>query len=93
MPKDVERSQIHLPPRREATEEPEQRFALRRARPRRRRIGLFVSLSLVTLATIVVLTGLLMHFGSSGPLSPGVQATTPVAPQALLSNRPIARLR
>jgi beta-N-acetylhexosaminidase len=80
MPKDVERSQIHLPPRREATEEPEQRFALRGARPRRRRIGLFVSLSLVTLAAIVVLTGLLMHFGSSGPLSPGVQATTPVGP-------------
>jgi beta-N-acetylhexosaminidase len=72
MPKDAERSQIILPPRRGATGEPEQSPPLRGLRPRWRRTGLFVSL-----AVIVFLTGLLMHFGSTGPLSPGEQATMP----------------
>jgi beta-N-acetylhexosaminidase len=73
MPKDAERSQIILPPRREAMGEAEQSLSLRAPRPGRRRIGLFLSLALVALAVIVVLTGLLMHFGSSGPLAPGEQ--------------------
>src|SRR5712692_2833483 len=80
MPKDVERSLIHLPPPREAKGEPEPSSALRGARPGRRRIGLFISLALVALAAIVVLTGLLMHLGSSDPLSPGVQATAHTGP-------------
>jgi beta-N-acetylhexosaminidase len=76
MPKDAEQSQIILPPRDKPTGEPDQFPTFRR--PRRRRVGLFVSLILVALAAIVVLTGLLMHFGSSGPLAPSQQAT--VAP-------------
>src|SRR2546426_520628 len=81
MPKDAERSQIIPPPRREATGEPEQGVStLRGARQRRRRTGLFVTLALVTLAVIVVLAGLLMHFGSSGPLAQGEQATVPTGP-------------
>src|SRR3989442_1995457 len=81
MPKDAERSQIIPPPRREATGEPEQGVpTLRGARKRRRGPGLFVTLALVTLAVIVVLAGLLMHFGSSGPLAKGEQATVPTGP-------------
>src|SRR5207247_10235652 len=77
MPKDVERSQIIPPPHREAAEEPERGPAFRGPRLRRRRTGLFVSLVLVTLAAIVVLAGLLLHFGARGPLVPGRQATVP----------------
>jgi beta-N-acetylhexosaminidase len=81
MPKDAERSQIILAPRREDKGESVQSLTLRGTPPRRRRTGLFVSLALVTLAVIVVLTGLLMHFGSiGGPLSPGEQATVPAGP-------------
>ena len=58
MSKDVERSQTILPPRGETAGELEQSPTFRR--PRRRRVGLFVSLALVALAAIVVLTGLLM---------------------------------
>src|SRR5438132_8296336 len=78
MPKDAERSQIIPPPRREATGEPEQGVsALRGARQRWRRTGLLVMLALVTLAVIVVLASLLMHFGSTGPLAQDKQATVP----------------
>ncbi len=78
MPKDAERSQIVLPPK--ATGEPEQGPALHGPRPRRRRIGLFLSLALVVLAAIVVLTSLLIHFGSTDPPAPGKQLTAPAGP-------------
>src|SRR5438270_11399648 len=79
MPKDAERSQI-IPPPRETAGEPEQRLPLRGVRPGRRRTGLFVSLALVALAVIVVLAGLLVHFGSSGPLAPVEQAPVSTGP-------------
>jgi beta-N-acetylhexosaminidase len=84
MPKDIERSQIILPPRSES----ELSLGLRGTRPRQRRIGLFGSLILVTLAAIVVLTGLLIHFGSNGPLAPGEQATIPAGPPGLFVEPP-----
>jgi beta-N-acetylhexosaminidase len=80
MPEDSERSQIIPPSRREAEREPEHGLALRRPRPRGRRTGLFVSLSLVALAAIVVLTSLLTHFGSTSSLAPGELATAPARP-------------
>src|SRR5712691_5187249 len=80
MPKDAKRSQIILPPRREAVEGSEQGSPLYVSRPGRLRSGLFVSLALAALAVIVILTGLLMHFGSTGPLSPGAQAIVPSGP-------------
>ena len=75
MPKDVERSPIILPPRGESTGETGPAPAPRGSQKRRHRTGFFVSLALVALAVIVVLTGLFMHFGSSNPLTPGVQPT------------------
>ncbi|TMD66800.1 MAG: hypothetical protein E6I91_08550, partial [Chloroflexi bacterium] len=78
MPKDAERSQIVLPPK--AKGEPGQDPALHGPRPRRRRIGLFLSLALVALATLVVLTSLLIHFGSTRPLALGKQSTLPAGP-------------
>ncbi|GAC1631888.1 MAG: hypothetical protein NVS4B9_24120 [Ktedonobacteraceae bacterium] len=83
MSKDTERSFINPPPWREVAREPKRSTAFRRRpqRPRRRRTGLFVSLVLAVLALIVVLTGLLMHFGSNdGPPSPGKQATVFTGP-------------
>src|SRR5260370_32083083 len=80
MPKDAERFQIIPSPHREAAEEPERSPAFRGPRLRRRRTGLFVSLTLVTLAAIVVLASLLMHFASRGPLAPGRQAAVPAGP-------------
>src|SRR5438876_417304 len=80
MSKDVDRSQIILPPGREAKREAEQSLSLRAPRRRRRRIGLILSLALVTLAVIVVLTGLLMHFGSTHPVPPSRQTTVPAGP-------------
>ena len=80
MPEDSERSQIIPPSRREAEREPEHGLALRGPRPRGRRTGLFVSLSLVALAAIVVLTSLLTHFGSTSSLAPGELATAPARP-------------
>src|SRR5881227_4334639 len=77
MPKDVEQSQIILPPRRKAGGELDQGPAPGGPRPGRRRTGLFVSLALAALATIVVLASLLIHFGSTNPLVPGEQATVP----------------
>src|ERR1700693_3141015 len=80
MPKDAERSQITMPHRHEGTGEGELSPLLRAPRRRRRRIGLFLSLALVALAVIVILTGLLMPFGSSGPLAPGEQTIVSAAP-------------
>ncbi|HYT36724.1 MAG TPA: glycoside hydrolase family 3 N-terminal domain-containing protein [Ktedonobacteraceae bacterium] len=77
MPKDVEQSQIILPPRRKAGGELDQGPAPGGPRPGRRRTGLFVSLALAALATIVVLAGLLIHFGSTSLPGPGEQATVP----------------
>ena len=77
MPKDVEQSQIILPPRRKAAGELDQGLAPGGPRPGRRRTGLFVSLALAALATIVVLASLLIHFGSTSLLGPGEQATVP----------------
>jgi beta-N-acetylhexosaminidase len=77
MPKDVERSEIILPPRRKAVGELEQGLTPGGPRPGRRRTGLFVSLALAALATIVVLAGLLIHFGSTSLVGPGEQATVP----------------
>ena len=77
MPKDVEQSQIILPPRRKAGGELDQGPAPGGPRPGRRRTGLFVSLALAALATIVVLASLLIHFGSTSLLGPGEQATVP----------------
>jgi beta-N-acetylhexosaminidase len=75
MPKDAERSPIILPPRAEITGESEKSPALRGPRPRRHRTGFFVSLGFGTLAVIVVLTGLFIHFGSFVSFTPGKQAT------------------
>jgi beta-N-acetylhexosaminidase len=75
MAKDAERPQIILPPRIEITGGSEQNPALRDPRTRRRRTGLFVSMTLVALAAIVVLTSLLIHFDSIGSFTPGEQAT------------------
>jgi beta-N-acetylhexosaminidase len=86
MSKDVERSQTILPPRGETAGELEQSPTFRR--PRRRRVGLFVSLALVALAAIVVLTGLLMHFGSNGPLAPTLQATASTGPAGPFVRQP-----
>src|SRR5712692_10015352 len=80
MPKDIERSQIIPLTYREAAEEPGRGPAFRGPRLRRRRTCLFVSLTLVTLAAIVVLASLLMHFASRGPLAPGRQAAVPTGP-------------
>ncbi len=80
MPKDIEQSHIIPPTYRETSEEPGRGPAFRGPRLRRRRTGLFVSLTLVTLAAIVVLASLLMHFASRGPLAPGRQAAVPAGP-------------
>src|SRR6266571_555496 len=77
MPKDVEQSQIILPPRRKAGGELDQGPAPGGPRPGRSRTGLFVSLALAALATIVVLAGLLIHFGSTSLPGPGEQGTVP----------------
>src|SRR6266480_4109225 len=77
MPKDAERSPIILPPRSEFTGEPEQNPALRGPRPRRRRTGFLISLALVTLAIIVVVTGLYLHFGSITQPTQSKQDTIP----------------
>src|SRR5436305_2156382 len=78
MPKDADRSSIILPPRSEITGESEQNPALRGPRPRRRRTGFLISLALVTLAIIVVVTGLYMHFGSITQPTQSKQTTIPL---------------
>src|SRR6266581_5596862 len=80
MPKDIEQSHIIPPTYRETSEEPGRGPAFRGPRLRRCRTGLFVSLTLVTLAAIVILASLLMHFASRGPLAPGRQAAVPAGP-------------
>jgi beta-N-acetylhexosaminidase len=75
MPKDADRLPIILPPRSEITGESEQNPALRSPRPKRRRTGFLVSLALITLAIIVVVTGMYMHFGSITPPAQSKQAT------------------
>ncbi|HXL38758.1 MAG TPA: glycoside hydrolase family 3 N-terminal domain-containing protein [Ktedonobacteraceae bacterium] len=77
MPKDADRSPIILPPRSEITGESEQNPALRGPRPRRRRTGFLISLALVTLAIVVVVTGLYMHFGSITQPTQSKQGTIP----------------
>src|SRR2546427_12765474 len=74
MPQNAEQSQdIPLPPH-ETVSDREQTPTFRRAQPGWRRTGLFVSLALVVLSVIVVLTSLLMHFGSNGSLASSKQA-------------------
>jgi beta-N-acetylhexosaminidase len=75
MPKDAERSPIILPPRSEIKGESKPGPALRGSPTRRRRPGFFILLALVTLAAIVVLTSLFVHFSSANPLIPGKQGT------------------
>ena len=75
MPKDAERSPIILTPQSEIKGESEQNPALRSTRPKRRRTGFFISLTLVTLTIIVVVTGMYMQFGSITQLSQSKQAT------------------
>ncbi len=75
MPKDAERSPIILPHQSEIARESQQGHALRGPRSRRRRTGFYISLSLVALSAIVIVADLLIHYGSSNPLAPGVQAT------------------
>ena len=75
MPKDAERSPIILPPESEIKGELEQHPSLHYPRPNRRRIGLLVSLALVTLAILVVMTGLYIHFGSVIQPAQSQQAT------------------
>src|SRR5437660_4087415 len=77
MPKDIEPSQIILPPQRKAAGELEQGPTPGGPRPGRRRTGLFVSLALAALAAIVILAGLLVHFGSTSLPGAGEQATAP----------------
>ncbi len=74
MPQNAEQSQdIPLSPH-ETVSDREQPPTFRGAQPGWRRTGLFVSLALVVLSVIVVLTSLLMHFGSSGSLASSKQA-------------------
>src|SRR5947207_5680775 len=78
MPENVEGSQIIPPIHREAVQKQDTGF--RMSRLRRRRTGLFVSLALVMLAALVVITSLLMHFGSISQPASGVRATVPTDP-------------
>ena len=78
MPKDAERSQIVMPLKDKG--ESEWGTALHGSRPRRRGICLYLSLALVALAAIVVLTSLLIHLGSTGPLASGKRLTVPAGP-------------
>ncbi len=77
MPQNAEPSQGIPPSQNETESDLEQPPRLRGSRLGRRRIGLFVSLALVVLSAIVVLTSLLMHFGSSGSLAASKQAHVP----------------
>src|SRR5437588_8753342 len=74
MPQNAEPSQGIPPSQNETGSDLEQPPRLSGSRLGRRRIGLFVSLALVVLSVIVVLTSLLMHFGSSGSLASSKQA-------------------
>ena len=88
MPKDAERSPIILPPESEIKGELEQNPALHGPRPKRRRIGLLVSLALVILAILVVVTGLYMHFGSVTQPVKSKQATDALEQSSALITAP-----
>ena len=77
MAKDAEQSQTVPPP-----PDVEARFIapLHIRQSRRRRTALFVSLTLATLAILIVLGGLLMRFASIGPFAPRIQATATSVP-------------
>src|SRR5947207_4719669 len=76
MPKDAERSPIILPPESEIKGESEQNPALRSAHRRRRRTSFLVSLMLVTLAILMAVDGLYLHFGSSTQPTQSKQIST-----------------
>ncbi len=65
MPKDAERSPIILPPKSEISGESKHNSILHGPRPKRHRISFLVSLAFITLAMLVVATGLYLHFGSA----------------------------
>src|SRR5258708_4084065 len=88
MPKNAERSQIIPLPRSEATVDRGNGSAFRGPQPRRRRTGLLVSLVLVTLAVIVVLADLLIHFSSTGQPAASEQTTVPAGPVGCLVELP-----
>ena len=88
MPKDAERSPIILPPESEIKGELEQNPALHGPRPKRRRIGLLVSLALVTLAILVVMTGLYLHFGSVTQPAQSKQTTDALEQSSALITAP-----
>ena len=88
MPKDAERSPIILPPESEIKGELEQNPALHGPRPKRRRTGLLVSLALVTLAILVVVTGLYMHFGSATQPAQSQQTTNSLEQSGALITAP-----
>lgn len=79
MPKDIEPSQIILPPWRKAAGDLELGPVPRGPRQGRRRTGIFISLALAALATIVVLAGLLVHFGSTSLPGADEQVTVPAS--------------
>jgi beta-N-acetylhexosaminidase len=86
MPKDVERSPIILPPKSEIKGELEQNPALLGTQPRRRRVGFLVSLLLVTLAILVLVAGLYLHFDSiTSPAQSKQVSTSPEQPGTLIT--------
>ena len=76
MPKDAERSPIILPPKSESKGESVQNPALRGPRRKRRKTSFLVSLILATLAILVVVAGLYLHFGSITQPTQSKQAST-----------------
>lgn len=77
MPQNAEQSQGIPLSQHETVSDREQTPTFQGARPGWRRTGLFVSLALVVLSVIVVLTSVLMHFGSNGSLALSKQAHVP----------------
>ena len=88
MPNDADRSPIILPPQSEIKGELEQNPALHGPRPRRRRTGFLVSLALVTLAILVVVTGLYWHFDSITQPAQSKQTTIPPEQTGVLITAP-----
>src|SRR5579863_9456171 len=77
MHEDRERTQKLLSSRNEIPVTSGAGFAPRQPRLRRRKTGFLVSLVLATLAVIVVLAGLWIHFGSTSIAAPGEQTILP----------------